>query len=131
MFKNTEAFNSFSVDDIKKAKKFYGETLGLKVTDGAMDTLALHLTGSTRIMIYPKPNHEPATFTILNFPVEDIDAAIDTLKDKGVKFIHYDDDNLPQDEKGVLRGLSAGMGPDIAWFEDPAGNVLSVLQETK
>lgn len=129
MFKNTKAFSGFSVGNIEKAKEFYGETLGLKVTDGAMGTLALHVAGGTRIMIYPKPDHEPATFTILNFPVDDIDAAIDALKEKGVQFEHYDNDDLPQDEKGVLRGLSAGMGPDIAWFTDPAGNILSILQE--
>lgn len=131
MFRNSKAFSGFSVGDIAKAKAFYGETLGLDVRQEGDMGLTLHLAGGTTIFVYPKEDHQPATFTILNFVVDDIDATMDALKDKGVQFVHYNNDELPQDEKGVLRGLSAGMGPDIAWFEDPAGNVLSVLQEAE
>lgn len=130
MFKNTKAFSSFSVDDIEKAKSFYSETLGLESSDGGMGTLSLHVSEGSEIVIYPKgEDHEPASFTVLNFRVDDIDAAVEALTGKGVQFEHYENEELPQDEKGVLRGLSAGMGPDIAWFKDPAGNILSVLQE--
>jgi catechol 2,3-dioxygenase-like lactoylglutathione lyase family enzyme len=127
MFRKTRAFNSFSVDNIKKAKEFYGETLGLKVTDGAMGTLALHINGGARILVYPKPDHEPATFTILNFPVDDIDEAVDELKKRGVNFEHYDDKTFNMDDKGISR--SKGEEPNIAWFKDPSGNILSVLEE--
>ncbi len=129
MFKDTKAFSGFSVDDIEKAKTFYSEILGLEVKDGGMEgMLALQTAGNNTMFIYKKPDHTPATFTILNFPVDDIDEAVDELVQKGVKFEHYTGD-IATDEKGVLRGLSANMGPDIAWFKDPAGNVLSVLQE--
>lgn len=127
MFKNTKAFSSFSVDDIKKAKKFYKETLGMKVTDGPMGTLELNVNGSARILIYPKPNHEPATFTILNIPVDDIDKAVDELKKRGVEFEHYNDEAYNMDDKSISR--SKGEEPNIAWFQDPAGNILSVLEE--
>lgn len=129
MFKKTKAFSSFSVDNLEVAKAFYGETLGVDVRSEDDMGITLHLTGDTTIFIYPKADHQPATFTILNFVVDDIDVAMDRLKEKEVRFEHYDNDDLPQDEKGILRGLSAGMGPDIAWFKDPSGNILSVLQE--
>jgi predicted enzyme related to lactoylglutathione lyase len=122
MFESTKAFSGFSVDDIARAKQFYGETLGLKVSE-ANGILTLHIAGDRPVIVYPKPDHTPAAFTILNFPVEDIDAAVDALAERGVAFERYE--GMEQDEKGVMR---AG-GPYIAWFTDPAGNVLSVLQE--
>ncbi|CAG7649552.1 VOC family protein [Actinacidiphila bryophytorum] len=122
MFGSTKAFSGFSVDDIAAAKAFYGETLGLRVSE-RNGLLTLHLAGDRDIIVYPKPDHVPATFTILNFPVPDIDAAVDELTRKGVRFERYD--NLKADDKGIFRGG----GPLIAWFTDPAGNVLSVLQE--
>jgi predicted enzyme related to lactoylglutathione lyase len=122
MFENTKAFSGFSVDDVARAKQFYGETLGLKVTEDH-GLLTLHIAGDRRTIVYPKPDHTPAAFTILNFPVDDIDAAVDALAARGVDFERYD--GMEQDEKGVMR---AG-GPYIAWFTDPAGNILAVLQE--
>jgi predicted enzyme related to lactoylglutathione lyase len=122
MFENTKAFSGFAVDDIAAAKQFYGETLGLKVTE-ENGLLTLHIAGDRPTLIYPRPGHEPAAYTILNFPVDDIDAAVDALTERGVRFERYD--GMEQDDKGVMR---AG-GPYIAWFTDPAGNVLSVLQE--
>lgn len=129
MFEPKEAFSGFSVDDLDKVKKFYTETLGLEVDQDDMG-LTLHLPGGSKVWVYSKPNHEPASFTILNFSVEDIDAAMEELSKRGVTFERYDNMPAEQDEKGVLRGLAAGMGPDIAWFEDPAGNVISVLQDS-
>ncbi|WP_431218254.1 VOC family protein [Leifsonia xyli] len=123
-----DIFSGFSVDDIPAAKSFYGDTLGLHVSDGDMGNLDLELPSGGHVFIYPKPDHTPASFTILNLVVGDIDAAVDELNAKGVATAIYDDPNLPTDEKGVLRGRAAGQGPDIAWFRDPAGNVLSVLQ---
>ncbi|GAA3918638.1 VOC family protein [Chitinophaga oryziterrae] len=126
MFTNTKAFSGFSVNDIQKAKTFYHDVLGLNVSEKPeMMILTLHIAGGTDIIIYPKPNHTPATFTILNFPVENIDKAVDELTAKGVKFLHYDGE-LKTDEKGIFRGG----GPLIAWFADPAGNILSVLQQS-
>jgi catechol 2,3-dioxygenase-like lactoylglutathione lyase family enzyme len=125
MFKNSRAFSGFSVDDIKKAKEFYGETLGLKVSE-EHGMLSLHISDNCKILVYPKDNHKPATFTILNFPVDNIDKAVDELISKDVTFEHYKD---MTDEKGIARGISQKRGPDIAWFKDPAGNILSVLQE--
>ena len=123
MFGQTKAFSGFSVDDVQAAKAFYGETLGLEVTE-AYGLLRLHLAGGTQVLAYPKgEQHVPATFTILNFQVEDIDAAVDELARRGVVFQRYP--GLESDEKGVFRGG----GPFIAWFTDPAGNILSVLQE--
>ena len=122
MFTNTKAFSGFSVDDVPKAKKFYSETLGLNVSE-EYGMLTLHIVGDRNVLVYPKPDHVPAAFTILNFPVEDIDKAVDELIERGVRFQRYD--NLDTDEKGIFRGG----GPLIAWFTDPAGNVLSVLQE--
>jgi len=125
MFKNTKAVSGFSVNDLQKAKKFYQDTLGLEVTEGSMGILTLHISGGGEIFVYPKPNHIPATFTILNFPVPDIEKAVDNLTKLGITFEQYDEP-MKTDEKGILWGN--GRGPDIAWFKDPAGNILSVLQ---
>ena len=122
MFKNSMAFSGFSVDDIDAARSFYGGTLGLDVRPGPMGMLELHLAGGPTVMIYPKPNHVPATYTILNFPVDDVDAAVDRLTKAGVTMERYPD--IAQDANGISRGN----GPDIAWFTDPAGNILSVLK---
>ena len=122
MFANTKAFSGFAVDDLEAARAFYEETLGLKTSE-QYGLLALHLAGDRDTMIYPKPDFEPATYTILNFSVDDIDEAVDELAARGVSFERYD--GFEQDEKGVSRGE----GPNIAWFKDPAGNILSVLQE--
>ncbi len=123
MLGKSKAFSGFAVPDIEKAKKFYGETLGLKVSEDH-GLLTLHLAGGNNVLIYPKPNHVPATFTILNFPVDDVDLAVDELKKRGVRFEIYDLPDLKTDEKGIMRGK----GPTIAWFKDPAGNILSVLE---
>ena len=127
MFKDTKAFASFSVNDLAKAKQFYGETLGINVKEGPEDDLELHIAGSTPTFIYSKPDHTPASFTILNFPVTDIDAAVDELIKRGVRFEVYNQGELKTDSKGIARG-GPGKGPTIAWFKDPAGNFLSVLQ---
>lgn len=124
-----KTFSSISVDSLERARSFYGEVLGLEVEEVEGMGLRLHLGKGAETFIYPKPDHQPATFTVLNFVVENIDTAMDRLKARGVKFIRYNNDELPQDEDGVLRGRSFGRGPDIAWFEDPAGNILSILQE--
>ncbi len=124
IFKNTKAFSGFSVSDVKKAKEFYGQTLGLDVAE-TMGGLELQIAGGTKIFVYTKPNHTPATFTILNFPVKDIDKSVDRLTRKGIRFEHYEGD-IRTDEKGIARG---GKGPKIAWFKDPAGNILSLLEE--
>jgi predicted enzyme related to lactoylglutathione lyase len=110
------------VDDLKKAKEFYGRTLGLQVSEEP-EGLELHPGGDAGVFIYPKPNHKPATFTVLNFMVDDIDNAVDELKKNGVRFEHYDGE-IKTDQKGIHRND----GPTIAWFKDPAGNILSVLQ---
>jgi len=124
MFKDTKAFSGFSVDDVQKAKRFYGQTLGLEVSE-AHGLLELHIAGGTRILVYPKPNHVPATFTILDFPVDDVERAVSELTRAGVRFELYDEPDLETDAKGVFRGG----GPKIAWFKDPAGNILSVIEE--
>lgn len=124
MFKNIKAFSSFSVNDIQKARSFYSQKLGLEVTEEDMGTLSLHIAGGANILIYPKPDHTPATFTILNFPVKDIEETVDELTGRGVQFEQYEGD-LKTDEKGVFRGG----GPLIAWFKDPADNILSVIEE--
>ncbi|MEU0582856.1 VOC family protein [Streptomyces sp. NPDC006132] len=122
MFGETKAYSGFSVNDIDAARSFYGDTLGLRVSeDNGM--LFLHIAGDRDILVYPKPDHAPATYTVLNFPVDDIEAAVDELGRRGVRFERYD--QFEVDEKGIFRGG----GPLIAWFTDPAGNVLSVLQE--
>jgi catechol 2,3-dioxygenase-like lactoylglutathione lyase family enzyme len=123
MFKHTKAFSGFSVNDLAAARGFYSETLGLQVSE-EHDLLTLHIAGGRDILVYPKPAHTPASFTILNFPVDDIDPAVDELTARGVRFERYD--GFEQDEKGIARGDD---GPPIAWFTDPAGNILSVLQE--
>lgn len=127
MLKNSHAFSGFSVDDIGKAQRFYGETLGLDV---AVDNgnLILKLAGGNTVFAYPKGSaHVPATFTILNFPVDDVDAAVDALTAKGVVFERYDSGVIATDAKGIARGGGGGQGPTIAWFKDPAGNILSVI----
>jgi predicted enzyme related to lactoylglutathione lyase len=122
MFKDTKAFSGFSVDDVERAKEFYGETLGLEVSD-ENDILAIEIAGERTVIAYPKgDDHEPASFTILNFPVDDVEAAVDALAERGVEFERYE--GIDQDDKGIMRGH----GPDIAWFKDPAGNVLSVIK---
>ena len=124
MFKDTQAFSGFSVNDLPAAKAFYGQTLGLDVEEVAAG-LMLKIAGGNGTLIYPKDDHTPATYTILNFPVQDIEQAVDELRSKGVTFEQYA--NMT-DERGIARGLATGQGPDIAWFKDPAGNILSVLQ---
>ncbi len=123
MFKDTKAYSGFSVDDIEKAKEFYGQVLGLDVTEeNAM--LTIHLSTGATVLVYPKgEDHTPASFTILNFPVDDVEKTVDELSAKGVKFQHYPEMNT--DEKGIMRD----QGPTIAWFKDPAGNILSVLED--
>ena len=123
MFQDSTAFSGFSVDDIAAAKQFYGQILGLPVRENDMGMLDLDLNG-THVIIYPKTNHVPATYTVLNFSVDDIDAAVEQLLSKAVTLEHYDG---LTDETGVARGRAVNRGPDIAWFKDPAGNVVSVL----
>ena len=123
MLEDSKAFSGFAVPDVEKAKEFYGKTLGLKVSEDH-GMLRLHLSGGNNVLVYPKPNHVPATFTILNFPVDDIDQAVDKLSKRGVPFEIYDKPDLKTDQKGIMRGK----GPTIAWFKDPAGNILSVLE---
>ena len=125
MLKNSKGFSSFAVNDIPKAKDFYQNLLGLTVKDNPMGLIELEISGSSNILVYPKPNHQPATFTVLNFPVDDIDAAVDTLIDKGITFEKYDEEYLKTDDKGISKGNG---GPSIAWFKDPAGNILSVIE---
>ena len=124
MFTNTEAFSGFAVDDLAAAEKFYGETLGLRTSE-QYGLLTLHLAGGRDTLVYPKPGHVPATYTILNFPVGDLEGTVDELAGRGVEFERYDGFN--HDERGIARG--GGQGPDIAWFKDPAGNILSVHAE--
>ncbi len=123
MFKDTKAFSGFSVNDIQKAKEFYSQILGVEVSEGMHGILNLHIAGGNKIIIYPKPNHIPATFTILNFPVKNVEEAVKELTRRGVSFEIYNEPNFKTDDKGIFR---AG-GPLIAWFKDPAGNILSVL----
>lgn len=125
MFKNTFAFSGFSTNDIRKAKEFYGDKLGIDVSEH-MGLLTLHIAGGLKVIIYPKPNHVPATFTVLNFPVENIEQAVDELRAKGITFEQYEGD-IKTDAKGIL--WANGRGPNIAWFKDPAGNILSVIEE--
>ena len=125
MFKVTKAFSTFSVNDLRKAKDFYGNTLGLDISENT-EGLELRIPGGNNIFVYPKSNHVPATFTVLNFPVNDVDESVDDLTKRGVKFEHYEGE-LKTDQKGIFRGK----GPTIAWFKDPAGNILSVINEKK
>jgi catechol 2,3-dioxygenase-like lactoylglutathione lyase family enzyme len=122
MFANTKAFSGFAVDDLEQARRFYGETLGIKTSEDH-GLMTLHLAGGRDTLVYPKPGHTPASYTILNFPVDDIEATVDALAARGVRFERYE--GLDQDERGIGRGG----GPYIAWFTDPAGNILSVLQD--
>jgi predicted enzyme related to lactoylglutathione lyase len=125
MFANSKAFSGFAVDDLEQAQAFYGETLGVKTSlvPDAGGLMTLHLAGGRDTLVYEKPDFTPATYTILNFPVDDVDAAVDALAARGVRFERYE--GFEQDEKGIARGL----GPAIAWFTDPAGNILAVLEE--
>jgi catechol 2,3-dioxygenase-like lactoylglutathione lyase family enzyme len=129
VLKDSKAYNGFAVDDVDKAKEFYGETLGLKVTaiDEENGLFELDLNSDRPTIFYAKPDLKPANNTILNFPVDDIDEAVDGLAERGVEFERYDE--FEQDEKGIFRGIAAEKGPDIVWFKDPAGNILSVLKE--
>jgi catechol 2,3-dioxygenase-like lactoylglutathione lyase family enzyme len=129
MLENSKAFSGFAVKDLDEARRFYGETLGLrvKILDEDNGLMELGLAGDRPTLVYRAPDSTPASYTILNFPVDDIDEAVDELASRGVRFERYD--GFDQDEKGVLRGISSGQGPDIAWFKDPSGNVLSVLKE--
>ena len=124
MLKHSKAFSGFSVSDIEKAKQFYGEVLQLEVKDNPMGLIELRTEGGVPVIVYPKLNHEPATFTILNFPVDNIDKAVDELIAKGIKFEQYEG-QIKTDEKGIARNPQ---GPKIAWFKDPAGNILSVIE---
>jgi catechol 2,3-dioxygenase-like lactoylglutathione lyase family enzyme len=126
MLRDSKAFSGFSAGDIQTAKKFYSETLGLDVTE-SHGLLTLRLAGGNNVLIYPKPNHVPAMFTVLNFPVKDVDPVVEELTKRGVRFEMYDLHNLKTDKKGIMRGN----GPTIAWFKDPAGNILSVIEEAK
>jgi catechol 2,3-dioxygenase-like lactoylglutathione lyase family enzyme len=119
------AYTSFAVPDIDAARHFYRDVLGLAVTDGVMGQLAIHLPGGGWVMVYPKPDHVPATYTMFNLAVSDIDAAVDDLASRGVEFARYD--GLGQDERGIARSFADDRGPDIAWFSDPAGNIIAVL----
>jgi catechol 2,3-dioxygenase-like lactoylglutathione lyase family enzyme len=129
MLDKSEAYSGFAVDDLDKAREFYGETLGLKVKvlDEENGLLQLDHAGGKTTLCYLKPDLEPGNYTILNFPVDDIDKAVDELAGNGVSFERYD--GFDQDDKAIARGLAQNRGPDIAWFKDPAGNILSVLQE--
>ena len=122
MFRDSHAFSGFSTNDIDAARRFYRETLGLDASDNEMGILELRLAGGGRVIVYPKDDHRPATFTVLNFPVADVGAAAEALERAGVTMERYP--GMPQDEHGVMRGN----GPDIAWFKDPAGNILSVIK---
>lgn len=124
MFRANKAFSGFSVDDIAKAKAFYGDVLGMNVSETGGGMLSLEIGNGGHVLIYPKPNHEPATYTTLNLPVDDVEKAVDQLTAAGVQFEHYEGE-MQTDEKGIMRG----QGPLIAWFKDPAGNILSVIQE--
>lgn len=123
MFKDTKAFSGFSVNDLQQAKEFYSQTLGLDVSE-SNGLLEIHIAGGSKILVYPKDTHTPATFTILNFPVANIEQAVDELTRRGVRFESYNEGELVTDDKGISRGG----GPLIAWFKDPAGNILSVLE---
>lgn len=122
----TGAFSSYSVDNIKNAKEFYGKTLGIDVEE-TDEGLELNIEDSGSVFLYPKEDHEPATFTVLNFTVDDIDDAVDELTDRGITFEAFEGE-MQTDEKGIFRGAANGTGPNIAWFKDPAGNYLSVIE---
>ena len=126
MFKDAKAFSGYSVDHLDRAREFYSQTLGLRV-EPSMGNLILYLNGGGRVILYPKATHQPATFTVLNFQVDDIDLAVAGLESRGVPIQRYP--GFPHDEKGIVRGRLIHQGPDIAWFLDPAGNILSVLHD--
>jgi predicted enzyme related to lactoylglutathione lyase len=131
MFRESNAFSSFSVNDLAAAKDFYGDTLGLDVTDVAnMHVLSVGLAGGGTVLIYPKPDHAPAAFTVLNFKVRNIDDAVSKLKEKDVPFESYDGE-IKTDANNISRGGESGRGPNIAWFRDPAGNILSVIEDDR
>jgi catechol 2,3-dioxygenase-like lactoylglutathione lyase family enzyme len=124
MLAQSKAFGGFSVNDIQKAKEFYTNVLGLEVIENEMGVLEVKISGSNNIIIYPKPNHKPATFTVLNFPVNNVEETVRGLTKLGVEFEHYNEESFKTDDDGISRGG----GPKIAWFKDPAGNILSVLE---
>lgn len=126
MLQQSKAFSSYSVNDLAKAKKFYGDILGLTIVDNPMGIIELHWENGNKIILYPKPDHLPATFTVLNFPVNDLEATVDTLMENGITFEQYDGE-IKTNKKGIFR--SEGNGPNIAWFKDPSGNILSVIEE--
>ena len=126
-FKDAKAFSSFSVKDLQKAKQFYGETLGIKVSQ-TPEGLELNLANGNNVFLYPKPNHTAASFTVLNFPVDDIDEAVDELGSRGITLERYNQPELKTDERGIMRGPD---GPQIAWFKDPFGNILSVVEDNR
>ena len=130
MLEGSHAYSSFAVSDLEKAKKFYAETLGLAVSDvpGMRGLLQLNLAGGVKVLVYPKPDHAPATFTVLNFPVESVERAVDALVARGVRFEVYRDGPVKTDARGISRGAG---GPVIAWFKDPAGNILSLVEERR
>lgn len=129
MLADSRAYSGFAVKDFEQAREFYADTLGLQTTvlDEEHGLMQLELGGGRQVLVYGQPDSTPASYTILNFPVDDIDAVVDALAGRGVRFERYD--GFEQDDKGVMRGIAAGRGPDIAWFKDPSGNVLSVVQE--
>jgi catechol 2,3-dioxygenase-like lactoylglutathione lyase family enzyme len=129
MLADSKAFSGFAVKDLDQAREFYGNTLGVRVEllDAENGLMSLHHAEGRETLVYAKPDHSPANYTILNFEVDDIDTAVDELAASGVEFERYD--GAPQDEKGIMRGRAANRGPDIAWFTDPSGNILSVLQQ--
>ena len=129
MFKNTIAFSSFAVNDLETARRFYGQSLGLDATEvpGMKGLMQLNLAGGAKVLVYPKPDHAPANFTVLNFPVESVERAVAALAERGVRFEIYRDGSVKTDAKGI----SLGDGPRIAWFRDPSGNILSVLEEKR
>ena len=127
MLKDSHGFAGFSVDDIQRAKRFYGDVLGLPVDENEMGILDIQIGGGSHAIAYPKPNHQPATFTILNFPMPDIEKAVDGLTARGVSFEQYDMPDIKTDANGIARD---DYGPPIAWFKDPAGNIISVLEDT-
>lgn len=129
MLSLTFAFSGFAVPDIDAARAFYRDTLGLTVNDEMMGQISLDLPGGGWVLIYPKPDHEPATYTVLNLEVDDIESAVDELIAAGVEILRYD--GFDHDERGIVRGIAAQQGPDIVWFTDPAGNIVSVLQNAQ
>jgi catechol 2,3-dioxygenase-like lactoylglutathione lyase family enzyme len=133
MFKDIQAFSGYSISDPEATRTFYGNVLGMDIglVEGMGDfgALELRIAGGRPVLLYPKPDHQPSTYTVLNFPVDDINKVVDELADKGIETLRYDG-GIKQDEKGIARGISANMGPDIAWITDPSGNILAILQNS-